>query len=273
MFPAADDPAGITVPEPSSPRCDRPPFQLAYLAGVKIVTGCLMPRSTITWQLPPAEGFYTSELPTLHAQPVRTFLPTGYEPNYPYPLVVLFHGHAGSDEQVLRFAPRISRRNYVCISLRGPHSAGANEEGVPSFSWGNEGENDSFIEEYMLRAVEQTRRSYHIHSERIYLAGMWEGASLAYRLGLSLPEKIAGIISLNGTMPRPSNGGPLFRFPDVRQLRVFIGHGVANPVVPLDSARPISACFTVRAWTSSSTPTRPAITRTPTCSATSTAGS
>jgi phospholipase/carboxylesterase len=196
-----------------------------------------MPRSTMTWAIPPAEGFYTSELPTMHAQPVRTFLPTGYEPNYPYPLVVLFHGHAGSDEQVLRLAPRISRRNYICISLRGPHSAGQNEDGAPAFSWGNEGENDSFVEEYLLRAVEQTRRCYHIHSERIYLAGLWEGASLAYRLGLNMPEKVAGVISLNGIMPRPSNGEPLFRFPDVRQLRVFIGHGHANTEVPLESAR------------------------------------
>jgi len=196
-----------------------------------------MPRSSITWQTPPAEGFYTSELPTLHAQPIRTFLPTGYEPNYPYPLVVLFHGNAGSDDQVLRLAPRISRRNYICISLRGPQSTGLNEEGLPCYGWGTEGEHDSFIGEYMLRAVEQTRRIYHVHSERIYLAGLWEGADMAYRLGLAMPDKVAGVVSLNGTMPRPTNGGPLFRFPDVRQLRVFIGHGTTNHLVPIESAK------------------------------------
>jgi phospholipase/carboxylesterase len=195
-----------------------------------------MPHTTITWQTPPAEGFYTSDLPTLHAQPVRTFLPTGYEPNYPYPLVVLFHGRGGSDEQVLRLAPRISRRNYICISLRGPESAGVSSEGAPAYSWGADGDHDSFIEEYVLRAVEQTRRCYHIHSERIYLAGIMEGSAPAYRLGLSMPDKFAGVIALTGVMPRPSNG-PLFRFPDVRQLRVFIGHGYKNTVIPLESAR------------------------------------
>lgn len=195
-----------------------------------------MPRTMITWPTPPVEGFYTSELPTPQAQPVRTFLPTGYEPNYPYPLVVLFHGHAGSDEQILRLAPRISRRNYICISLRGPQSAGLNEEGIPSFSWGTDGENDSFAEEYLLRAVEQTRRCYHVHSERIYLAGAWEGASQAYRLGLNMPDKVAGVVSLNGNMPRPTNG-PLFRLPDVRELSVFIGHGTQNAQIPLESAR------------------------------------
>ena len=51
---------------------------------------------------------------------VRTFLPTGYEPNYAYPLLVFFHGHGGNEEQVLRLSPRLSRRNYICIGLRGP---------------------------------------------------------------------------------------------------------------------------------------------------------
>ena len=39
----------------------------------------------------PAEGFYTSEVATPERWPVRTFLPTGYEPRYPYPLIVFLH--------------------------------------------------------------------------------------------------------------------------------------------------------------------------------------
>src|SRR5881227_139154 len=103
------------------------------------------------------------------------------------------------------------------------------------FSWGQDGSHDTLVEDYVLRAVELTRRSYHVHSERIYLAGICEGATLAYRLGLTFPEKLAGVISLNGTMPRQDR--PLLRFPDIRQLRVFIGHGIANSVVPLSMAR------------------------------------
>ncbi len=196
-----------------------------------------MPRSPITWQIRPDEGYYTSPLPTLHAPPVRTFLPTGYEPLYPYPLVVFFHGNGSSDEQILRLAPHLSRRNYLCISLRGPLSSGFSGEGPPGYCWGNDGEHDAFVEEYLLRAVEQTRRSYHVHSERIYLIGLCEGASAAYRLGLKMPDKVAGVVSLNGVMPRPSEGEPLFRFPEVRQLKVLIGHGINNEDVPLADAR------------------------------------
>ena len=195
-----------------------------------------MPQTDFFWRaLRHAEGFYTSEVHAPDRLPVRTFLPTGYEPNYAYPLLVFFHGHGGSEEQILRLAPRLSRRNYICIGLRGPCSLGTRADGQPSYTWGRDGQFDSQIEDYVLRAVEQTRRTYHVHSERIYLAGFHEGATLAYRLGMTFPEKVAGIISLNGAMPR--QGGPLLRLPEVRQLRVLIGHGIANAVVPLALAK------------------------------------
>jgi phospholipase/carboxylesterase len=198
--------------------------------------GSLMPPTDLFWRtFRPAEGFYTSQVQAPAPRPVRTFLPTGYEPNYPYPLLVFFHGNGGSEEQILRLAPRLSRRNYICIALRGPQLLPERDDGRSRFSWGAETHFDAQLEDYVLHAVEQTRRCYHVHSERIYLAGVCEGATLAYRLGLLFPEKFAGVISLNGSMPR--RGGPLLRLPEVRQLRVFIGHGIANAYVPLSAAR------------------------------------
>src|SRR5262249_4804276 len=100
-------------------------------------TGCFMPPSDLSQRFfRPAEGFYTSQLQAPRCLPVRTFLPTGYEPRYPYPLLVFFHGHGGSEEQILRLAPRLSRRNYICVGLRGPQSLGDRSDGRPGFGWG-----------------------------------------------------------------------------------------------------------------------------------------
>src|SRR5581483_8739946 len=124
----------------------------------------------LSWRtLRPAEGFYTSEVQSPRPLPVRTFLPSGYEPRYPYPLLVFFHGQGGNEEQILRLAPRLSRRNYISIGLRGPVSLGTRGDGRPGFSWGDAGW-QTFIEDYVFRAVEQTRLNYHVHSERIFLA-------------------------------------------------------------------------------------------------------
>jgi phospholipase/carboxylesterase len=182
-----------------------------------------------------AEGFYHYELETPRGKPVRTFLPTGYERNYPYPLLVFLHGHGSNEEQILRLAPNLSRRNYVCISIRGTEDLGICEDGQPGYGWGPDAPCDVTVEDYVFRAIEQTRRSYHIHSERIFLAGFCEGATLAFRLGLAHPEKFGGVISLNGALPR--GGAPFFRYPALRQLRVLIGHGIANSCIPHSVAR------------------------------------
>src|SRR5260221_14659425 len=116
------------------------------------------------------EGFYTSEVQAPQGRPLRTFLPTGYEPNYPYPLLVFLHGHGGNEEQILKLAPRLSRRNYICIGLRGPQMLGQGPGGRLGYSWGHDGPCDTLVGGYVLRAGEQTRRSYHVHSGRFYLA-------------------------------------------------------------------------------------------------------
>src|SRR5437660_5850320 len=194
-----------------------------------------MPYTDLSYRMfRPAEGFYNSEVQTPRRLPVRTFLPTGYDPNYPDPLLVFMHGHGGNEEQTLRLAPRVSRRNYVAIGLRGPLLVGVRPDGRGSFSWGADGQAGMAADDYVFRAVEHTRRSYHVHSERIYLAGVCEGATMAYRFALAYPDKVAGVISLNGLLPRSE---PAFGFRTVRGLKVFVGHGIANAVAPLALAR------------------------------------
>jgi phospholipase/carboxylesterase len=189
----------------------------------------------LSWEtFRPEEGFYTTQTRSPRPLPIRTFAPTGYEPRYPYPLIVFLHGHGGNEEQILHLAPRVSRRNYVSIGLRGPVGLGPNRQGTLGFSWGD-ASHLPLIEDYLLGAIQQTRLHYHIHSERVILAGFAQGATLAYRMGLMFPDKISGVIALNGHMPREDR--PLLRLPEARSLQVFIGHGIANSVVPMSMVR------------------------------------
>jgi len=180
----------------------------------------------------PAEGFYPAEVETLRGRPIHTFIPTGYEPNYAYPLVVYFHGHGGNERQVLNLAPEVSRRNYIGIALRGPEALDGGDGCEPGFGW--EADEDQ-LEDYVFRAIQQTRRRFHIHSERVFLAGFWEGASVAYRLGINHPDKFGGLVALNGLLP--PQGCSLARYNELKSLRVLIGHGTANPFAPISLAR------------------------------------
>jgi phospholipase/carboxylesterase len=49
-----------------------------------------------------------------------------------------------------------------------------------------------------------------------------------------MPEKFAGIVSVNGWLPRCR--GPMIWLPQARRLRVMIAHGRDNRLVPVSAA-------------------------------------
>lgn len=190
------------------------------------------------------------------------FVPQRYEPNYAYPLLVLFHGRGADEEQLLRAVPAMSWRNYVGLALRGPEEIYREGERV-GFGWGPEharhprrpaapavapGESvrrslqdglvdlTDAVEEGTCAAIRQVRRSLHVHSERIFLVGVGEGAAVAYRLGLAHPDRFAGVVALNGWLPGPATR-PLARVRQCRDLRVLAVHGEWNGRVPVERAR------------------------------------
>ncbi|MBV8230841.1 MAG: hypothetical protein JO329_12710, partial [Planctomycetaceae bacterium] len=91
------------------------------------------------------------------------------------------------------------------------------------------------LEDQVFASIRQTRRCLHIHSERIFLVGCGEGAAVAYWLGLSAPERFAGVVAINGWIP----GGfrPLARLKACRDLRILVVHGEWNARVPVRAAR------------------------------------
>jgi phospholipase/carboxylesterase len=191
------------------------------------------------------------------------YVPQRYEPNYAYPLLVLFHTRGGDEHQMVRSMPGLSWRNYVGLAVRGPDTAPRRGSGE-GYSWGpafvqpdtqraragpaepeveilrkrlQSGTPDAIeiVEEGVFEAVRQARRTLHVHSERIFLVGCGEGAAAAYRLGLSHPERFAGVVALNGWIP----GGfrPLGRLKACRELRILVVHGQWNARAPIQTTR------------------------------------
>ena len=190
----------------------------------------MSPTTVISRIAMPPKGTFASDVLVSPPRPIRTYLPEHYERKYAYPLVVFFHEEGANEESALQLAPQVSDRNFIAIALRGTQALATGEGGLPGFGWDNTETDD--LEEYVVRAVEETRRRYHVHSERIYFAGVGEGTLAAYRAGFRLANRIAGIAALNGPFPTPERKMPLFRMDDLRRLRIFIGHGIANTHIP-----------------------------------------
>lgn len=193
----------------------------------------MLPTETTRKVEKPREGYYATKVLGSDNYPVRMFLPNGYEPNYPYPLLVMLHGKGGDEEKIIKLAPKISRRNFVCLSLRGPRPV-IEQELMTGFSWGLGNNLEAMTEDYIFRSVENARRQFHIHSERIFLVGFCEGASQAYKVGLAHPDRFAGVASLNGLIP--TGGRPLARLKELRGKNIFHAHGLVNSVASLNQA-------------------------------------
>jgi phospholipase/carboxylesterase len=167
-------------------------------------------------------------------RPICTYLPAQYETRYAYPLVVLFHPENCNEETAISYAPRISDRNMIAVSMRGPKVLTNNVNSSLTCSWDGQSVDD--LEEDIVRTVEHTRRNFHIHSERIYFVGLGDGGRAAYRAAFRLSNRIAGLAVLNSPFPTAEAGKPLFRLHDARKLRMLIGHGTQNLSCPIAQA-------------------------------------
>lgn len=159
----------------------------------------------------------------------EVFVPDHYEENYAYPLIMWLGGEGSSAGRLPKLMRKISDRNLV----------GAIVHPMP-------GER---LEDRVVSAIAAVRRQLHVHSERIFLAGVGEHAAQALALGLSRPEWFGGMIAIAPRFPQGSR--MLSQFPALHGKRVFLAAkdepGGREGV--LETQRLLwSAGMSVRAW-------------------------
>lgn len=142
------------------------------------------------------------------------YLPEHYEAGYAYPLIVWFHGDGASENELHRVMPMISDRNYIGVALRGDVTS------ANGCSWSADAANSPELMNDVRLIATALRRQYHIHSERIYLAGFGSGATTAVKLMLNKPEWFGGVISFSGEMP--STDAPMARADELKDKRVLL---------------------------------------------------
>lgn len=127
--------------------------------------------------------------------PISIFVPEKYEENYAYPLVIWFHDEGSSEAELESVLPAISSQNYCGLALRGnqPHASSG------EFTWAK----DPFalgqvsLADLVNLTARRLRRAFHIHSERIFIAGAGKGADVALQLLSEHSEWFAGAVLLD----------------------------------------------------------------------------
>ncbi|MEM9658282.1 MAG: PHB depolymerase family esterase [Planctomycetota bacterium] len=145
------------------------------------------------------------------------FTPLHYEQGYAYPLLVWLHGDGGSERELRRVMPHVSVRNYVAIAARGADSNVADET---SFYWQDSATGSGDAADEVRRCIDLAASRYHLHAERIFIAGYQSGGTMALRLALRYPDWFAGAASIGGAMPRGDS--PLRRVNHARRLPLLL---------------------------------------------------
>ena len=156
------------------------------------------------------------------------FAPQHYEPNYRYPLLIWLHCAGGDERQLLRVMPYISLRNYVATAPRG--TAPTNRRGGHGFTWRQDDQHFAIAEQRIWSAIQAAKSRYHVHPDRIFVAGFQSGGTMAYRFACEYPSEIAGVLSIGGAFP--AGVGSLRRLNDVRRLNVFAAYAKESLVYP-----------------------------------------
>ncbi len=155
--------------------------------------------------------------------------PEGLEKHIP--AIFLFHGY-GSDERDLLPLVEDFKETHHVFSLRGPITI------FPGYAFWNFEENGSFVIAEFDEVLESTQvfindaiKEYDLDAENIVLLGFSQGAMLAQSLALMMGKSISKVVALSGYVPDFIKEDRYTKKP-VKHLKIFISHGIDDPVVP-----------------------------------------
>lgn len=154
-------------------------------------------------------------------------------------LIVLLHGVGSNEEDLFRLAKQLPN-DFVIVSARAPYAVGPDRYAwfQVDFSSGKQVINPEQAEKSRLvlnNFVNQLVERYRIDISNIFLGGFSQGGIMSYSVGLTFPQKFAGIFVLSSRLLPEVK--PLIKAGKIlERLRIFIAHGVNDTVLPIHYA-------------------------------------
>jgi poly(3-hydroxybutyrate) depolymerase len=200
-------------------------------------------------------------------QPYALYVPRGYDPRKPWPLVVALHGALSDHRHNLR-------RVFGLDNRPGETDAEASRNELPlpdvpalvvsPFGRGELMGYDGLGGADVMRVLADVRRAYHVDPDRITLTGLSMGGGGTWEIGLRHPELFAALapvcaISDYRRMVSPGDAA-LYDLPlldslsppalaeNAAHLQVFIFHGDSDPTVPVADSRKMVDRFRALGW-------------------------
>lgn len=158
--------------------------------------------------------------------------PKHVEPNKTYPALFMMHG-IGSNEQNMQSLVDGLEDSFYIFSIRGHLS---HPPGYAFFSIQGFGKPDRDVFDEGVRKltsfIDHACEQYPLDISKVYLLGFSQGAILAMTLGLTLGNRIKGIVALSGYIPGFVKEE--YNIKDVGKISLFISHGEMDQILPFE---------------------------------------
>jgi polyhydroxybutyrate depolymerase len=151
------------------------------------------------------------------------YVPSGYNPDQPSPLVVSYHGFLSSPNtnSILTRWSKLAEQDGFLVAY--PQGSKFPQRWNAGLTWGAAGVNDV---QFFLDMLEDLSSVAAVDADRVYVNGFSNGGGMSVQIGCQVADKVTAIGSVAGAIVdkedcRPSRPVPLMAF-----------HGTADPLVP-----------------------------------------
>ena len=151
--------------------------------------------------------------------PYALYVPESATPEDSYPLIVILHGMGGTGAGTLPAWVNRLKEDFIILCPSYPMGAW----------WAKP------AEELVLQLIQEVQADHPVDPNRIFLAGLSNGAIGAYMIGMFYPDLFAGIVPIaSGITPRY-----MHFLVNLKNTPIYIIQGVHDPVFPIQLTRRI----------------------------------
>jgi phospholipase/carboxylesterase len=158
--------------------------------------------------------------------------PKEIHPDKKYPALFIMHGIGSNEQNMLSLVNGLEEQFYI-FSIRGhlPQPPGYAFFTIEGYGKPHRKVFDDGVSK-LTSFIDYACEQYSLDRSHLYLLGFSQGAILAMTLGLTLGNKIKGIVALSGYIPAFVKEE--YEIKPVNEVSVFISHGEMDQVLPFE---------------------------------------
>jgi polyhydroxybutyrate depolymerase len=169
-------------------------------------------------------------------------LPPAYDGKAVFPVVLMFHGNGGTAESVVKETGWVAKSDAVGFVVVFPEGTRTDMTQPPKFGRNNPAWNDGSGRfhagernvadvAFIAALLDHLEAKFAVDKRRVFATGFSNGASMVFRAGLELSERIAAIAPVSGALwiAEPKA---------VQPVSLLYITGTADPINPLEGGTP-----------------------------------